>query len=282
MSALVLPTLPLVEVTSPERDEFYKTLHYESPGGTEQRVSLQSARRFRLKYKGVVRDRVAAPSPWNPYSELGVLLLFLDQHRGDGDSFLVDDPGARRNLLAYSQGGFGLSPWTNTGGVTDSTIVAPDGTMTASKIVGTLADSYFSQPFTSVAGASVSSIWAKVPAGTHAVYFTLGETGGAGNADINPTLTTSWQRFSVTNVLIGGFPSFVRTGGASSIGIGTEIHMWGAQFEYASSAGLYVPTGATPASGRVRMRFDQDTVRLRPIVDDVYEASFDLVAVLGE
>lgn len=92
MSSLVYPALPGISVDV-QRESFYNTRRWENPGGTEQRVSFYSAARyrFRITYPWL-RQGVAAPSPFQAYSELGAVLYFLDTHRGSWDSFLFNDP----------------------------------------------------------------------------------------------------------------------------------------------------------------------------------------------
>src|SRR5574337_1678213 len=99
MSSEIFPALP--GIVFEEREPFFGTKTYVSPGSYEQRVSRMPEKRWRWRGRGIVRDTVAAPAPWNPYSELGALLWFLDRHKGAGESFLFDDPQARKNLLTY-------------------------------------------------------------------------------------------------------------------------------------------------------------------------------------
>jgi hypothetical protein len=92
VSNSVFPSLPGLALAF-ARESLYKTVTYENPGGTEQRVSLQATPRYRytLRYN-FLRQAVAAPSPYQAQTEVGVVLLFLDDHKGAWDSFLFDDP----------------------------------------------------------------------------------------------------------------------------------------------------------------------------------------------
>jgi hypothetical protein len=91
MSNNVFPNLPLVQ-TEVAVERFYRTTTHETVSGKEYRTSWGATPRRRYKLKGYARRDVNAPSPWSAYSEVGVLLKFLDDHRGSFDSFLFNDP----------------------------------------------------------------------------------------------------------------------------------------------------------------------------------------------
>jgi hypothetical protein len=92
MSALVYPALPGL-TSDVVRTEEFATDVFETVSGKEQRTTWWTLPRFHyaLKYE-VTRTAVAAPAPFGAYSEIGVLLYFLDTHYGSFDSFLYDDP----------------------------------------------------------------------------------------------------------------------------------------------------------------------------------------------
>lgn len=92
MSSNVFPALPGIDIAV-ERETFYKTTIYESPSGLEDRTAWQSAPRYRYSLTAnLVRSNVNAPAPWAAYSEAAILLKFIDDHLGQKESFLYDDP----------------------------------------------------------------------------------------------------------------------------------------------------------------------------------------------
>ncbi len=279
MSDWVFPVLPGMMVT--DLEPLYKTLVFPSAGEVEQRVSLLSdaRRRFRVRFP-FLRDTVAAPAPWSPYSEIGIVQWFHDQHKGAFDSFLFDHPRARKNLLAYSQD-FSQSAWTAFYGKPAITagIAAPDGTLTAQQFAsldsGPANESGIVQAVgAAVPGPVVASAWARCVSGT------LGISLGVNQAEKQDfTLTTSWQRFAATAA--GGIILESSVYRALVLFESTLTNqawqVWGAQSEPAPSAGLYVPTGATAATGRYRVRFEEDSLQIRQLADKVYEVDLELV-----
>lgn len=285
MSSYVFPAMPLLYVKS-GRERLDKTEVYESSGGSEQRVGLYAAPRWGLHLGGQLRDYIAAPSPWSPYSELGLFNWFLDQHQGPRDSFLIDDPYlvTRQNLLAYSQD-FSQAAWllyfvkpaVTTG------LSAPDGTLTACQFAtadytGLDGRSGVTQNAAAsvVDGPKVVSVWARCVSGT--LVCNLGTTDSSNEAI---TLTTAWQRFSHydaawTQAVQGGriFELYEST-------LSNQAwQVWGAQVEPGSTAHLYVPTGASPVTGRVRVRFEKDSLKAKWVADQIWEVDVDLITVV--
>ena len=171
------------------------------------------------------------------------------------------------NLLEYSQqltastwsgycSGSGLS--NVTANTTD--LVAPDGTQTATKFV-----------MPNVTSCGVGGAWgeiATVPAGlttgqSYTVSAWLRGASGGESVDLalndctstSVTLTTSWQRYSVTYSAIGSGVASCATGARGFQFLGDYIvnetfYIWGTQLENASSAGPYVATKSSSATGK--------------------------------
>jgi hypothetical protein len=98
MSSEVFPSLPCLNVAV-EREPYYATETHESVSGKEVRVSWRTQPRIRYRLKiNAARVGVQAPSPHTSYSEMGVLLAFLDMHRGSFESFLYPDPYTGSNV----------------------------------------------------------------------------------------------------------------------------------------------------------------------------------------
>jgi phage-related protein len=92
MSSSVFPSLPGIDIAV-ERESFFKTTIHETASGKEDRTAWMNTPRYRYRVAfNVLRTSVTAPSPWGAYSEPGVIINFLDAHKGAQDSFLFDDP----------------------------------------------------------------------------------------------------------------------------------------------------------------------------------------------
>ena len=168
------------------------------------------------------------------------------------------------NLLPYSQQ-ITVSPWwsycASSGNywpnVTPNTsaVTAPDGSSTATQFVMPSTYVCMSGPswgaIDFVSGGLITgetytvSVWLRGAVGGEVVNFGLND-----NAGTQVTLTTSWQRFSVT---IPAISTAIQGGGRGFELIGytpnSTFYAWGAQTEAASSVGPYVTTYATSGTG---------------------------------
>lgn len=151
--------------------------------------------------------------------------------------------GTSRNYLTYSQliGGTGWA--LNTATASTNSIVAPNGSTTASAITSSGVDGFAVQSFTSVNGNTYTfSVWLK--ATTNISVWILAGTGSPAYSGTYCSLTTSWQRFTVTFTANGTTCNAI-IGGSGSIPSGTVVHAWGAQVNDGSSADAYFATAAT-------------------------------------
>jgi len=98
MTSLVFPPLPGLDIAV-SRQPYYATEVHEAVSGREVRVAWRTNPRVRylLQVNGA-RTATQAPSPYSSYSEMGVLLAFLDTHLGSFDSFLYPDPYTGANV----------------------------------------------------------------------------------------------------------------------------------------------------------------------------------------
>ena len=175
---------------------------------------------------------------------------------------------ATTNLLLQSED-FSTT-WTRTGGgtgiapvVTTNQAIAPDGTLTADRVVfdlnggttGTDTSNLNSLGIPRLAGASYTmSVWVK--SATASTYtMRLDPASGAGsNFTAEPNI---WKR--VTSTYTQGVDqttsALIRLRGAQGQSGFADVYLWGAQLEQASSAGEYIPTTSTINSAP---RFDHN------------------------
>jgi hypothetical protein len=174
----------------------------------------------------------------------------------------------QENLLTYSQAftGWTLQNITQT----STTNIAPDGSSTAS-LFTTTSSGYtpvYNQPFTVVAGSTLTlSVYYKAGSAT-TLSLIVGNSGLTNNFNVTisnltttPTLVgatsgtatytsssitavgNGWYRVSVTGIIDSSttaaridFPI------ATSLAIGSNIYLWGAQLNYGNAAAPYTPT----------------------------------------
>lgn len=92
MSTLMFPDLPGADVAV-SREPRYVTKIQEAVSGREVRTSWRTQPRVRYTLRfNFLRTATQAPSPNQGYSETGVILAFLDAHKGAFDSFQFRDP----------------------------------------------------------------------------------------------------------------------------------------------------------------------------------------------
>ena len=141
------------------------------------------------------------------------------------------------NTVTYSED---FSQWSNVSTTLTSSYLAPDGTLGATKISGTIGTSYIALGSTSSQTAT-RTIWARTVSGTGTAklmsYYQ--------NTNNLFTLTEKWQRFELNGAIATGGTSFYVDFRDNSQTL-NEFIIWGAQAEALSYATSYIPTnGAT-------------------------------------
>jgi hypothetical protein len=151
--------------------------------------------------------------------------------------------GAHSNLLLNSEA---FNNWSVSNATlpTADTIVAPDGQTTAEALTNTLGNGFVFQTTSTAIGATYTfSIWLRAPT-TQTATIRIGASGtAAGPTSVSVNLTSTWQRYTVTQDT-SGYTGFVRPiifPGGTGGGIGT-VYAWGAQLEAGSTAGVYTST----------------------------------------
>jgi hypothetical protein len=164
-------------------------------------------------------------APLNGTTAVGSAQTFKTTAQRWIDTTAVKSFSNGENLLLQSQS-IGTAPWSAPNGATATlnTALAPDGTMTASRLsVGTGGTgAIWRQAITTVAGSAYAfPIWLKCESGTvsSSIYIEDGASPWARTLQ-NVTLTTTWQRFNVTRTVAGtsaNFSVLIDTAGVSSI-----------------------------------------------------------------
>jgi RHS repeat-associated protein len=95
-----------------------------------------------------------------------------------------------------------------------------------------------------------ASVYLRVASGRQEInlyLINIGTSGGGPIASIPVTLTTDWQRFSLTGTNQNGLQLLaLQIGGGGSIIAGQSFQVWGAQMQLGSAIGPYVATNELP------------------------------------
>ena len=138
------------------------------------------------------------------------------------------------NTLLYSED---FSQYTTSGTITlTSGQLAPDGTLTATKVVGVIgASSFYRAGETGTA--ATRSIYARTVTGTGTANLTSYNT----NSNNTFTLTEEWQRFELTGSSATGGTNFYAIDFRGSPTL-SELIIWGGQSEEQTQATAYLPS----------------------------------------
>jgi hypothetical protein len=162
------------------------------------------------------------------------------------------------NIATYSEDATQWNSGSNVGSITRTAnqTISPDGTQNADKVEfpavgsgGQYATLFF--PFTATATAYTGSMWLKGNSGGEVVWLNFTKD-GVNYTQTLCTLTTSWQRFTLSSTLTSGADNFqvgVDTrDSAESAKPAQTIFVWGRQLEQSSYPTSYIPTTSASAT----------------------------------
>ena len=175
---------------------------------------------------------------------------FLMSKSGQHEIWMAVSGGAWGNLLLYSEQFDNAGFW----GVGNATVTAnaatdPNGGTTADAVTYSLAGTgalifQTVNPPIPVANQTFTfSCWVKTPSGTNSANLLIEDQAGAVIVNTTFSITSNWQRFSVTGTM---GPSATRVVVfVYNLATAGTLHLWGAQLENSSSMSSYTQTTST-------------------------------------
>jgi len=195
--------------------------------------------------------------PYFPTTDrLNVPRLTYQNGGGGCPSLLLEKQST--NLATYSEDATQWNTGSNVGSITRTAnnTTSPDGTQNADKVqfpaVGSGSEyAVLFFPFTASATTYTGSVWLKGENGGEVVWINFTKD-GVNYTQTLCTLTTSWQRFTLSSTLTSGADNFqigVDTrDSAESAKPAQTIYVWGRQLEASSYPTSYIPTTSASAT----------------------------------
>lgn len=246
-NGLEIPSLDTVAATSNSFPTIRPTLNLDFANSKTVDERITFTRSTKASYydaKGVLQ-----------YANADEPRIDHDPVTGECKGLLIEEQ--RTNLLIASNN-FNASHWNlqNTSSILTNCAIAPDGTMTAALVKSNGTYGIF-QSSIAVSGSSqnTKSVWLKGVLGGETVqlkdpWLTVGYTLCA--------LTTSWQRFILSETQSGGLAGLWVSNIPS-----TGVYIWGPQLEQGSFATSYIPSTTTFTSRASSATYFDSTGTLR-------------------
>ena len=178
-----------------------------------------------------------------PVSSLAASVLQGEQLDTIASSSSLVLRGGATNLFTYSEQFDNAAWFKGLSSVTANTTIAPDGTLTADTLSFSAAANANLQPTTpptvTIGQQYTYSVYVRASSAVSNVNIAMA------GSDVAIAVTTEWQRVSRTvtaSVSTLGPVLVTRTD------VATDIYIWGAQLQAASTAGAYLKTEATAVS----------------------------------
>lgn len=211
-------------------------LAYNDENNVFKAIELQSSRASGATYvgeDGLIKD-----------AEVGVPRI--DWTNGVGELLL--EPQST-NLLPYSED-YSVANYTRRNcTITQNYAISPNGNNDATRVVGTSSDAAIFDNIGVSSGTTYTlSVYLRVESGTLDTTISLGSAGfpdtvGDGGRVKNITVTTEWQRFTLTSTADANAGSDIGViGGFGGFNNGDSVLIWGAQLEELSYPTSYIRT----------------------------------------
>jgi hypothetical protein len=198
---------------------------------------------------------------------------------------------ARYNLLTQTEA-FDNAAWTkSSGSITSTAVTDPLGGSTADEFTSSGVNGYVALATAVTVDTNINytfAVWLKVPSGTNSVQIGI-VTSGLGNIQsTSVTVTTAWQRFSISGSTGANASAKVIIGGGTTIGTGEVVHIWGADLRVTND-GVGLPAyqrvgAATAGSSTAAGTADYDSTGFPPYLrfdgtdDSMATAAIDFTA----
>ncbi len=175
---------------------------------------------------------------------------YLMSKSGQHEIWMAVSGGNWGNLLLYSEQ-FDNAVWSEANTtVTANAATDPNGGVTADAVAYSQAGTgaYIRQDVTPPVAVGnqtfTFSCWVKTPSGTNSANLLIEDQTGAVIVNTTFSITSSWQRFSVTGTM-GPSATSIRVFVYDVASAGT-VHLWGAQLENSNTMSAYTLTTSTP------------------------------------
>jgi hypothetical protein len=215
---------------------------YSSPSGPDLWPTLAASRRTRGYYSTSTTSTSSQSIRFPDEVRQGT----IDNYNANNAGVIVEADS--NNVLRASEDHDNVTYWTvNNASVTPNNIASPNNTNTGDRITNTaLLGGVYQDYTTSAASKWTFSLFAKTATSGTTINLAIDDiTGGAPGTNLvstNFTITSSWQRFSVTTPASVASARILRVQIGIPNVIGGNADVWGSQLEALSYRSSYIPS----------------------------------------